>query len=85
MDISKLKVINERANIDLEEVVMNLLNSKQILKTKLKQLEEDIAIVYAFRTSEAHRIRNRPFVYESFASVFDRLFNVLFLSVERLY
>jgi hypothetical protein len=60
MDISKLKVINKRANNDLEEVVMDLLNSKQVFKTKLKKLEEDIAVVYAFRNSAAHRIRNRP-------------------------
>ena len=85
LDISKLRVINERANVDLKEVVMDLLNSKQVFKTKLKQLEEDIAIVYAFRNSAAHRIRDRPFINENFASVIDRLFNVFFLSVERLY
>jgi hypothetical protein len=80
-----LRVINERANIDLKEVVLNLLNSKQVFKTKLKQPEEDIAIVYAFRNSAAHRIRDRPFIYENFASVIDRLFNVFFLSIEKLY
>ena len=51
MDTSKLRLINERANSDLNGVVLNLLISKQIFKAKLKQIEEDIAIVYAFRNS----------------------------------
>jgi hypothetical protein len=85
MDISKLRVINERANTDLTEVVLNLLNSKQVFKAKLKRLEEDIAIVYAFRNSAAHRIKDRPFICENFASIIDRLFNVFFLSIEKLY
>jgi hypothetical protein len=85
MDTSKLRVINERANSDLKAVMLNLLSSKQIFEAKLKQIEEDIAIVYAFRNSAAHRIRDRPFIQENFAQIADRLFNVFFLSVEKLY
>jgi hypothetical protein len=85
MDTSKLRVINKNANSDLKGVVLNLLSSKQIFKAKLKQIEEDIAIVYAFRNSAAHRIRDKPFIHENFAQIADRLFNVFFLSVEKLY
>jgi hypothetical protein len=86
MDLNKLKEINNRANNDLQSVIMDLLNSKPIFKTsKLKEIENDIGIVYALRNSAAHKIRDRPFIHQNFNSIVDRLFNVFFLAVEKLY
>jgi transcription antitermination factor NusG len=85
MDLSKLKVINERANTDLEAVILDLLKAKLFKNGKLKQIENDIGIVYTLRNSAAHRIRDRPFVYENFQQITDRLFNIFFLTIEKLY
>jgi len=86
MDLNKLKEINNRANNNLQSVIMDLLNSKPSFKTsKLKEIENDIMIVYALRNSAAHKIRDRPFIYQNFNSIVDRLFNVFFLAVEKLY
>jgi transcription antitermination factor NusG len=85
MDLSKLKVINERANTDLEAVILDLLKAKLFKNGKLKQIENDIGIVYTLRNSAAHRIRDRPFIYENFQQITDRLFNIFFLTIEKLY
>lgn len=85
MDLSKLKVINERANTDLEAVILDLLKAKLFKNRKLKQIENDIGIVYTLRNSAAHRIRDRPFIYENFQQITDRLFNIFFLTIEKLY
>ena len=86
MDLNKLKEINNRANNDLQSVIMDLLNSKPIFKNnKLKEIENDIGIAYALRNSAAHKIRDRPFIHQNFNSIIDRLFNIFFLAVEKLY
>jgi transcription antitermination factor NusG len=85
MDLGKLKVINERANTDLEAVILDLLKAKLFKNRKLKQIENDIGIVYTLRNSAAHRIRDRPFIYENFQQITDRLFNIFFLTIEKLY
>ena len=53
--------------------------------TKLKQIENDIGIVYTLRNSAAHRIRDRPFMHENFKQIVDSLFNIIFLTIEKLY
>jgi hypothetical protein len=86
MDINKLKVINEKANIDLEAIVLDLLRSNSVFRNrKLKRIENDIGIVYALRNSAAHKIRDRPFIHENFQQITDRLFNIFFLTIEKLY
>jgi hypothetical protein len=48
MDLNKLKEINNRANNDLQSVIMDLLNSKPIFKTsKLKEIENDIGLIHS--------------------------------------
>ena len=77
---------NEKANTDLEAIILDLLRSKSVFKNrKLKQIENDIGIVYALRNSAAHRIHERPFIHENFRQITDRLFNIIFLAIERLY
>ena len=85
MDITKLRAINKRGNTDLEAIILDLLNSRPIFRNKLNPFENDLGIVYAFRNPAAHRIRDRPFVRENFQQIIDRLFNVFFLAVEKLY
>lgn len=86
MDIGKLREIGYRACKDLQSVLIDLLNSKPIFKnSKLKEIENDIGIVYALRNPAAHKIRDRPFIHQNFKQIVDRLFNVFFLVVEKLY
>lgn len=86
MDIGKLKEIGNRASKDLQSVLIDLLNSKLIFKnSKLKEIENDVGIVYALRNPAAHKIRDRPFIHQNFKQIVDRLFNVFFLVVEKLY
>jgi hypothetical protein len=86
MDLTKLKEINKRGNTDLEAILLDLLNSRPIFKnSKLMEIENDISIAYVLRNPAAHRIRDRPFVHQNFNKIVDRLFNIFFLAVEKLY
>lgn len=86
MDLNKLSEISNRANNDLQSILIDLLNSKPIFKySKLEEIENDIGIVYALRNSAAHKIRDRPFIHQNFNNIVDRLFNVFFLVIEKLY
>ena len=83
---NKLKAINKKTNTDLEAIILDLLKSKSVFKnTKLKPIENDIGIVYTLRNSAAHRIRDRPFIHENFKQIVDSLFNIIFLTIEKLY
>jgi hypothetical protein len=86
IDISKLREIGNRTSDDLQPVLFDLLNSKQIFKnSKLEEIENDIGIVYALRNPATHRIHDRPFLHQNFKQIVDRLFNVFFLAIEKLY
>jgi hypothetical protein len=86
IDIGKLREIGSRATNDLQSILIDLLDSKPIFKnTKLEQIENDIGIVYALRNPATHKIRDRPFIHQNFQQILDRLFNVFFLSIEKLY
>ena len=86
IDISKLRKIGNRASNDLQSVLIDLLSSKPIFKSsKLEEIETDIGIVYALRNPAAHKICDRPFVHQNFKNIVDRLFNVFFLVIEKLY
>ena len=62
-----------------------IIYSHSLFKPKLQAIEEDIAIIYGFRNSAAHKIRDRPYIHGNFNEIVDRLFNVFFLAVEKLY
>ncbi|HEY7080758.1 MAG TPA: hypothetical protein VH500_13725 [Nitrososphaeraceae archaeon] len=85
MDLNKLKEINNRSNDDLQSVIMDLLNSPIFKTNKLKETENDIGIVYVLRNSDAHKIRDMPFIHQNFNIIVDRPFNVFFLAVEKSY
>ncbi|MPZ06487.1 MAG: hypothetical protein GEU26_08725 [Nitrososphaeraceae archaeon] len=86
IDISKLREIGNRASNDLQSVLIDLLSLKPIFKSsKLEDIETDIGIVYALRNPAAHKIRDRPFIHQNFKQIVDRLFNVFFLAIEKLY
>jgi hypothetical protein len=86
IDISKLRAIGSRTTTDFQSIIIDLLNSRLIFKnSKLKEIENDIGIVYALRNPAAHKIRDRPFIHQHFKDIVDRLFNTFFLAVEKLY
>lgn len=86
MDLNKLSEISNRANNDRQSILIDLLNSKPIFKNgKLEEIENDIGIVYALRNSATHKIRDRPSIHQYFNNIVDRLFNVFFLVIEKLF
>jgi hypothetical protein len=86
VDISKLREIGNRASNDLQSVLIDLLSSKPIFKNgRLEEIENDIGIVYALRNPAAYKICDRPFIHQNFQLIVDRLFNVFFLAIEKLY
>ena len=86
IDISKLREIGNRASNDLQSVSIDLLSSKPIFKSsKLEEIETDIGIVCALRNPATHKICDKPFVHQNFKNIVDRLFNVFFLVIEKLY
>jgi hypothetical protein len=87
LDLNKLRKINDMVNSDFKSVLLDLLDSKSMVfkKGRLTQIEEDLAILYALRNSGAHKIDDRPFIYENFEKISQRVFNAFFLSIEKLY
>ena len=85
LDMSRLREINKKFRADFKQTLNDLLNSQQIFRTKFKPIEEDISIVYGFRNSAAHKIRDRPYIHDNLGKIMDRIFNVFFLAIEKLY
>jgi hypothetical protein len=85
LDESKLRKLGNKFTNDFECTLDQLIKSRSVFKTKLQPIEEDIAICYGFRNSSAHKIKNRPYIDSNFNRIVDRLFNVFFLAVEKLY
>ena len=86
IDISRLREIGNRTSNDLQSILIDLLNSRPIFKnSKLEEIENDIGIVYALRNPATHKIHDRPFLHQNFKQILDRLFNVFFLAIEKLY
>jgi hypothetical protein len=86
IDISKLREIGNRASNDLQSKLIDLMNSRLMFKySKLEEIENDIGIMYALRNPATHKIRDRPFLHQNFKQIVDRLFNVFFLAIEKLY
>jgi hypothetical protein len=86
MDKAKLQECNNKHKNDFQSTLDDLINSRPIFKNnKLQPIEEDIAIIYGFRNSAAHKIRDRPFIHENFGNIINRVFNVFFFAIEKLY
>jgi hypothetical protein len=85
LDRSKMQQINKKFTDDFHLTLDYLLHSHPGFKPKLQVIEEDIAISYGFRNTAAHKIRDRPYIHLNFNEIVDRLFNVFFLAIERLY
>jgi hypothetical protein len=85
LDKSKMQEINKMSTRDFDQTLDYLLNSHPVFKPKLQAIEEDISIIYGFRNSAAHKIRDRPYIHGNFNEIVNRLFNVFFLAVEKLY
>lgn len=86
LDKSKMQeIINKMSTRDFHQTLDYLLNSQPVFKPKLQAIEEDISIIYGFRNSAVHKIRDRPYIHGNFNEIVNRLFNVFFLTVEKLY
>jgi hypothetical protein len=85
LDKYKLLEINKMFTRDFHKTLDDLINSRPIFKAKVQTIEEDIAISYGFRNSAAHEIRDCPYIHGNLNKIVDRLFNVFFLAVEKLY
>jgi hypothetical protein len=85
LDKSKMQKINKMSTRDFYHTLDYLLNSHPVFKPKLQAIEEDISIIYGFRNSAAHKIRDRPYIHGNFNEIVNRLFNVFFLAIDKLY
>jgi hypothetical protein len=86
LDKSKMQeIINKMSTHDFHQTLDYLLNLHPVFKPKLQAIEEDISIIYSFRNSAAHKIKDRPYIHGNFNEIVNRLFNVFFLAVEKLY
>lgn len=72
---------------DFRNTVENLLNSTYTMSSghSLLPIEEDIAISYILRNFGAHTLQGQRIIYENFESLIQRVFNVLFFVIEKLY
>lgn len=87
LSIDRLIEINNAFIREFPIVIAGLLNGTWTFKdgTKLSPSEADLALSYGLRNFSAHRIQSIPVIYENIEDIFQRVINVLFLSVEKLY
>ena len=87
LSIARLKEINTAFTGDFSGVVSRLLSGTWTFRdgTNLSLSELDLALSYGLRNFSAHRIESIPVIYKQFEDIFQRIINVLFLSIEKLY
>jgi hypothetical protein len=86
IDKTKLQEFNNKYKNDFQSTLDDLINSRPMFRNnKLQPIEEDIAIIYGFRNSAAHKISDRSFIHENFDKIINRVFNVFFFAIENLY
>lgn len=72
---------------NFSDTAQKLLAGTYVFKdgTSLSVLEEDIALAYGFRNFGAHKIENQPVINKNFVDISQRILNVLFFCIEKLY
>jgi len=87
LNINRLKKINGAFIRDISAVINALLNGTWTFQdgTSLSFPEVDLAMSYGLRNLSAHKIRSIPMIYQHIEDIFQRVINVLFLSVESIY
>jgi hypothetical protein len=72
---------------DFGRTLDDLLNSRYVPNSGVKftAMEENIAIAHGLRNFGAHRIEYEPSITSNFDSILQRMFNLLFFSIEQLY
>lgn len=83
----RLKQIKKDALVDFRNPVENLMNStyRRGSGPSLLPIEEDIAISYILRNFRAHTLQGQQIICENFESLIQRVFNMLFFVIEKLY
>jgi hypothetical protein len=83
----RLKKIGKDAQADFRNTVENLLNSTYPMGSgpPLLPIEEDLAISYILRNFRAHTLQGQRIIYENFESLIQRVSNMLFFVLEKLY
>lgn len=82
----ELDQVNERRKKDADITLSSLIDGSFTCKTgAVTGLAADIAIAYVIRNHSAHDPSPIPSVWKNFSKVRQSLFNVLFLTVQKLY
>jgi hypothetical protein len=84
----EVKELSKRFRNDFDKTAGELLQSSfTFCGTPRKPLpiEEDLALSYGIRNLVAHNVKSISLICENFQTVLQRLFNVLFFCVEKLY
>jgi len=75
--------INGNFNCDFSTTLGDFLDSNS--KYGLTPIEDDIAIAYGFRNFGGHKIEDQSIIHQRFDEILQRVFDVLFYVVEKLY
>jgi len=79
-------MINGRFNNDFDLTIRDLLTNASIFPTQQPpNIGNDIALAYGLRNHAAHNISSAPSIQENFDEILQRIFNMLFFTVETLY
>ncbi len=72
---------------DFGKTLEDLLNSRYVPSsgTKFSAIEEDVGIAHGLRNFGAHRVEYQASIVNNFDSILQRMFNLLFFTVEQLY
>ncbi|MBZ5529572.1 MAG: hypothetical protein LAN71_16955 [Acidobacteriia bacterium] len=68
---------------DFSKTIGDIIGSKYTLP--MSDIESDFSIAYGIRNFAAHRIEDQPVLYKNMEEIVQRLLNVLFFTVEKLY
>jgi len=89
LNINKVKeqLNHEGFKKDFPGTLQKIIDSKYTFLdgSPLLLIEGDLAITYGFRNFGAHRLEDQPIIYKRFAEFVQKILNVLFFSIEKLY
>jgi hypothetical protein len=83
----RLGELNTGFNHNFTKMITDILNETWTFQdgSHLSLPEINLALSYGLRNFSAHKIVSVPVIYQRFEDIFQRVINVLFLSVEKLY
>jgi len=83
---TRLKMLAPAFNASFDQTVIDILNGQfqNPGRNPLSAPEADIAIAYGFRNMAAHNIKAQPLLLPHMPEVYQRIMNVLFMTLEHL-